>query len=126
MGGAELDYAVAVAIGIKGAKVVAPSGAVLKAYCWIPNSDGFIQNTAPPSVYDPSSCWVVGGQIIEREKITTRWREPNAVSDTGYWAAMKDADSPQPGSNFWMVGSTALIAAMRAFVTAKLGAEVDL
>ena len=76
--------------------------------------------------FEPSDRWDHGGPIIAREQITIRWRDPNAVSDTGYWAAMKNADSPQPPAAFWMVGTTALIAAMRAFVYTKNGAEVDL
>ena len=76
--------------------------------------------------FEPSDRWDHGGPIIAREQITIRWRDPNAASDTGYWAAMKNADSPQSPSAFWMVGATVLIAAMRAFVYAKNGAEVDL
>lgn len=74
----------------------------------------------------PSTDWLVGGPIIERERITV------APFD-GKWAAML-IGNPGRGSAYidayieeWdAVGPTPLIAAMRAFVAAKLGDEVEL
>ena len=77
-------------------------------------------------LFGPSRRWSDGGPIIEREKITLLWREHNGMMETGYWAAMKDADLLQPGSGLWMVSPSLLVAAMLAFVVAKLGAEIEM
>ncbi len=64
-----------------------------------------------------SSAWAHGGPIIERERITVQtW--------PGHWAALWYG----PGSAVGAIakGSTPLIAAMRAYVAAKLGDEVEL
>lgn len=63
----------------------------------------------------PSSDWALGGQIIERERISIYPGAP----DTGNWFAHTD-----PRARHWP-GATPLIAAMRAFCAAKLGDEVD-
>lgn len=74
----------------------------------------------------PSSEWAHGGPIIERERIGTSWdyrSEPTAA-----WEAEFEHDQFEEGgaTRSWGYGETLLVAAMRAFVTAKLGAEVDL
>ena len=72
--------------------------------------------------YLPSSNWAHGGPIIEREGIEIwKWKG----DDGTYWCAhvggrRVDTDAKES------IGDTPLVAAMRAFVAAKLGAEVDL
>lgn len=71
--------------------------------------------------FKPSTDWVQGGPIIEREHLgvcyyheADGWEVPN-------WAAWRtDIDD-----RVQIMGETALIAAMRCVVTKVLGAEVD-
>jgi len=65
-----------------------------------------------PQPYNPSTCWVLGGEIIEREMIGIM-----PVSDA--WWRAGDVD----GANGY--GPTPLIAAMRCYVASKLGDSVD-
>ena len=68
--------------------------------------------------FSPSTRWHDAGPIIEREELTLEspWN-PNAH---GQWAAWAEPDI------FGGRGPTPLIAAMRAYVQAKLGGEVEL
>lgn len=65
-----------------------------------------------PRPYNPSGCWVLGGQIIEREMLgvmpasDAQWRAGDVGGANGY-------------------GPTPLIAAMRCYVASKLGTSVD-
>lgn len=59
----------------------------------------------------PSTDWAQGGPIIERERIAT-WGDGDL-----YWEA--------ECGWAWAKGSTPLIAAMRCYVTLKLGDEVE-
>lgn len=61
--------------------------------------------------YTPSSNWMQGGAIIERERIAVFVEYPKD------WCATD--------GNHRMAGKTPLIAAMRCYVTSKLGDEVD-
>ena len=74
------------------------------------------------SYADYCGMWEYGGPIIEREGIELwKWKG----DDGAYWCAHvggRRIDSADKES----IGDTPLVAAMRAFVTAKLGAEVDL
>lgn len=63
---------------------------------------------------DYSSNWALGGPIIEREGITI-----SRGYGGKYWWAVHDANELE------VLGPTPLVAAMRAYVTAKLGDEVD-
>lgn len=65
-------------------------------------------------IWNPSSNWVQGGPIIEREGIS--WHCGNKTS----WHAYGYGSS----ENF--SGPTPLIAAMRCYVASKLGDEVDI
>jgi len=67
--------------------------------------------------FNPSTNWSQGGPIIEREKIRldTTWN-----CEDGYWSARMDTVGG------WWLGDTPLIAAMRCYVTAKLGDEVEI
>jgi len=72
--------------------------------------------------YDPSTCWLLGGPIIEREGITTvpHSTENGVIKE---WKAGRD----WPLSHFpFYWGPTPLIAAMRCYVASKLGDEVDI
>jgi len=71
--------------------------------------------------YSPSTRWVNGGPIIEREQIELF--SPRAAPSYNRWEARY---SPPGDIVRVYAGPTALIAAMRAYVAAKLGAEVDL
>lgn len=64
--------------------------------------------------HSPSTDWSVGGPIIEREGIRLH------RSHTGAWWAGSEAEPRRPTE-----GPTPLIAAMRCFVTSRLGDEVD-
>jgi hypothetical protein len=68
--------------------------------------------------FSPSTRWHDAGPIIEREQITLEppWN-PNA---RGAWQAWMEPDI------FGGRGLNPLIAAMRAYVQAKLGGEVEL
>ena len=70
----------------------------------------------------PSCNWAHGDPIIEREKIGTYW-----LADETQWRAGVDMHGYTPEFNTAQEhGPTRLIAAMRAFVASRLGAEVDL
>lgn len=74
----------------------------------------------------PSSEWAHGGPIIERERLVV-----GPTETAGEWiayavgATISDHGSDTlTGSNVYGVGPTPLIAAMRAYVASKFGAEV--
>lgn len=84
----------------------------------------------PPSAW--SRDWATGGQIIERERIIL---SPQAVergpATLGHWVAVAGVaygieDRVRFDAARKYIGPTPLIAAMRAFVAAKLGEEVEL
>jgi len=67
--------------------------------------------------YSPSTNWVQGGPIIEREKITPQYM------DRGYWRAWTEVGEKAHKVAY---GPTPLIAAMRCYVASRLGDEVEL
>lgn len=72
--------------------------------------------------YAPSTDWAQGGPIIEREGISVQCIP--AGTSQGWWA-IKDStfhDRSRPDETR---GDTPLIAAMRCFVSSRLGDEVD-
>ena len=72
--------------------------------------------------YSPSTNWVHGGPIIERERISIF-----ADHGTDWLAAMPEHRLGEWGTwAYSTTGTTALEAAMRTFVFARMGAEVDL
>ena len=84
----------------------------------------------PSDVDDPhfySTDWAQGGPIIERERIDTAWH-------IDHWTAMWWADNSGMTKNYAQkfkhnrlhAGPSPLIAAMRCYVAAKLGEEVDI
>lgn len=69
--------------------------------------------------YSPSTDWATGGPIIERERINLMHAQPGSINTSmgiGCTATVNDA---------YFDGPTPLIAAMRCYVTSKLGDEVD-
>ncbi len=68
--------------------------------------------------YSPSTNWAQGGPIIERELIGTGPRPESSI-----WPEPWLAASPKDDAMFW--GATPLIAAMRCYVTSKLGDSVE-
>lgn len=102
------------------------TGALLDAAvalaCGWPLLEGDTAPSGPLARLSPSTDWAIGGPIIERERISV----VQEFNDPNLWSA---------GLEFWLdvgfqgnteTGHTPLIAAMRAYVAAKLGAEVDL
>ena len=67
--------------------------------------------------FEYSESWLRGGPIIEREGISTIKQDPPAAN---WWAFLPEQ---RPGD---AVGPTPLIAAMRCYVTSKLGDDVDI
>lgn len=66
-----------------------------------------------------STDWAQGGRIIERERLCI-------TPYDGYWTALfMDNLFEEDGSEFVMRGETPLIAAMRCFVSSRLGDKVD-
>lgn len=66
--------------------------------------------------YRPSADWSWGGPIIERERINLR------MDGRGFFAAVYEPFAIVR----WHKGPTPLVAAMRAYVASKLGAEVEI
>lgn len=67
--------------------------------------------------YSPSTCWHCGGPLIESRMVSLHC--PQSADDI--WAGWVITDKGE----FCQGGDTALIAACRAIVAAKLGDEVD-
>jgi hypothetical protein len=74
-----------------------------------------------------STHWDQAGPIIERERISVSNPngDPGWIGTIAYPKKPKRNGTPQWGHH-WECGPTPLIAAMRAYVAAKLGDEVDL
>lgn len=111
-----LDYAVAICRG-KGIEFDCPSDPWLTV-------DGIADR--PLHSYTPSTDWLIGGPIIDREGISIVQE-----AEYGWWQA---AIKVQLGSMFGtdlcgshrQEGPTALVAAMRCYCCAKLGEYVDI
>jgi len=79
--------------------------------------------------YSPSTNWSQGGPIIDREHICVlapivrRIGAERHALEVTYWRAMKQSDEDTPCIHGR--GPSPLIAAMRCFVSSKLGDEVD-
>lgn len=103
--GAELDAAVARALGIEDEADTTAEPDPMPAIHFPAEGKRYF--------FRPSSSWIDGGPIIERERIMIEH------SNTGYWSAwLPDQNgeyAESPGSR----GPTPLIAAMRAFVASK-------
>lgn len=73
-------------------------------------------------VYSPTTNWLQGGPIIERELIGLRGPSMRG----NLWAAFIDRSGVSQGPDHRMTGKTALIAAMRCYVASKLGDNIDI
>ena len=73
--------------------------------------------------FTPSTNWAQGGPIIEREKIGIQ-RCVRACEYHG-WLALKDEPFHDRSGEDEVWGETPLIAAMRCYVTSKMGNEVE-
>lgn len=118
--GAQLDWAVA---KVENANVLIEDGTVgferLKGNTW---GSRYIE------LFTPSANWAQGGPIIEREGIDLYCNVPTNpshedVSWRGSWRAKYHRCGR--GSEIFY-GPTALIAAMRCYVTSKLGNDIEL
>ena len=70
--------------------------------------------------YSPSADWAQGGPIIERERIAIAYEPSQIYDDSCRWKALWIM-----GDHGHDYGPTPLIAAMRCYVTSKLGDEVE-
>lgn len=80
--------------------------------------------------FSPSTNWADGGPIIEHGRIALRHRlnmqSPGEDWEAGIGPDRFDwGDGHVPDAEFTCTGPTPLIAAMRAYVTAKYGAEFE-
>lgn len=119
--GLALDVAVAKAIGVSCTITKSGRGCYIDEDEYARVVDGVIQMSGGgPYDWQPSTQWVDGGPIIERERImleapgyrgnvewTATIQEPNEHAD---WKIAAVGEGPTP-----------LIAAMRAYVASKLG-----
>ena len=77
--------------------------------------------------YTPSTDWAQGGPIIEREKLTVAPNDQKAYVGQEAWSAYRiETLFTDQGDREYQTGSTPLIAAMRCYVTSKLGDEVEI
>lgn len=67
--------------------------------------------------YSPSYMWMLGGPIIEQEKLNI------TASVEGYWIANVSGDFEML---FIATGETPLVAAMRCYVSSKFGDTVEI
>lgn len=113
--GATLDYWVAKAEGFEFAKVE-------DDMCWVtwvdcpehPSDTGAVDEA-----YSASTDWMIAGPIIEREYINVVHGNDATVDHPGTWTAYAGV-----GHECGAHGASLLTAAMRAFVTLKIGATV--
>lgn len=127
--GPRLDYFVAKALGLRCALEVHPMTVPKAIACWVLPEGRRPLPDFKAGAFDPSTNWGKGGPIIERERIAI-WH-----SDDG-WVANMPGEGGYPGNQHYIDAcslydrntptKSPLIAAMRAFVAAKFGDEVDL
>jgi hypothetical protein len=111
--GAALDWAVSIADGWTAGTCSDTKG----EYLWLVK----VGKDIDPKQYRPSSNWMQGGPIIEREEIELT----RGSLDSNEWVATIDlfeGDVMRESQS----GETPLIAAMRCYVASKLGAEVQI
>ena len=75
----------------------------------------------------PSTDWSQGGPIIEREliDIQAKFNSGSNIVPKGQWYWQASTVNEDDVA-YWFDGPTPLIAAMRCFVTSKLGDEVEI
>lgn len=130
LSGVALDWAVAMAEGdrVFRPRVARPSDWDRAAFMENGSDDRWCVKAQVPDVgwyadysYNPSSCWLYGGPIIDREMRELGfdlWR-PRASADffATYERGLPDS---------YVSGPTPLIAAMRCYVSSKCGDKVDI
>lgn len=116
--GDHLDIAVAIAHGwrVAGRSVALPGSEE-----WLCIGPAEYTNDEPDH-FAPSRSWGDGGPIIKRGRISV---QPVWHAETGEPADHWVAHFRRPPCECW-IGPTPLIAAMRAYVSSKLGEEVEL
>jgi hypothetical protein len=107
LSGAALDWAVAMAEGWQRITAQDNGG----EHPWLAKHGKY----QDPKHYRPTSNWMQGGPIIEREKIATNYSMKREC-----WFAENFIET-EIGS-----GATPLIAAMRCYVASKLGDDVEI
>lgn len=117
--GVQLDWAVAKALGLTGMFCLEDG----KPICCVEDCDfeGLEDWVGDGWAFVPSTYWAMGGPIIEKEGIGIE------RFGAGEWSAVHGAvfaDEVSVGRHG--SGPTALIAAMRALVSSKLGPEIEL
>ena len=111
--GIALDWAVAKAgdIGVHISDITSGTLVVDIILLWAGHYDEFGILT-----YEPSTDWSIAGPIIEEEHIDITWMNP------GYYCSKQGLY----GAIHFGTGPTPRIAAMRAYVSSKLGNEVEI
>ena len=107
--GAALDWAVAKCESIEGKIAILKDGDAIVLYL-----------STLLNQYHPSTSWAQGGQIVEREGIAV---QPVDYLKGRKWLAGINGQELQEQPH---VGETPLIAAMRCYVSSKLGDEVEI
>lgn len=129
--GAALDWAVSVAEGDKvfRPRLGRPNDWDKEAYLKDGSDDRWCVRVQNPTLayfvdwqYRPSSSWMEGGPIIEREEIGIKRNAPCSAGRE--WEASPSITAKGAGGKYGY-GPTPLIAAMRCFVASKLGDEVE-
>lgn len=77
----------------------------------------FLDGHSRLGMFNYSTDWALGGPIIERERIRI---------DCPWNPGLFKAECKIDGVTAWTNGPTVLIAAMRCYVAARLGPEVDI
>ena len=132
--GPALDWAVAKCEGtplIYAGRKWPTDGAVTVEYapwrvCEVVDGSGPYVASLCRAQYSPSTDWLQGGPIIERDGISVEtWNEDIPGIE---WAASREITVNQCGDSDRLssFGPTPLIAAMRCFVASKLGDEVEI
>ncbi|MDQ0082967.1 hypothetical protein J2W35_003326 [Variovorax boronicumulans] len=91
---------------------------------WVAKAEGVEASVDTHLKFMPSTDWAQGGPIIDREGIQVA----PMPAKGGAWCAVSIGRLPnRAGSSngAWVEGPTPLIAAMRAYVRAKFGPEVE-
>ncbi|WP_395317014.1 phage protein NinX family protein [Variovorax sp. UC74_104] len=84
---------------------------------WVARSEGTVPTADAQLKFMPSTAWAQGGPIIEREKIMVAWNASEWIAGV--------TDFVDRSEGHISKGPTALVAAMRAFVTSRLGDVVS-
>jgi hypothetical protein len=90
---------------------------------WVAKAEGIDPAVDTQMKFTPSTDWAHGGPLIDREGIQIA----PMPAKGGTWCAIsmgRVATRASGGAGAWVEGPTPLIAAMRAYVRAKLGPEV--